>query len=220
MGLGASVIGEIDNSGNILGRYTQGQGIDEPLAQLLSGTASYFQQDAVSSVTSLSNSTGVLANTYAYDSYGKLTASSGTVTNPFQFTAREFDAETGNYLYRARYYDQTDGRFASEDPVRFKGGVNFYKYVLNSPVNFIDPFGLCPESDHCICSRLHAEPIGVCVYICKCDGGGMPIIPFPWSRIKKTCGSSSICPHELLVSVAVEPNKAGFGEYVIYGCRQ
>ena len=33
----------------------------------------------------------------------KLTASSGSLTNPFQDTARESDTETGLYYYRARY---------------------------------------------------------------------------------------------------------------------
>ena len=43
-----------------------------------------------------------LANTYTYDSFGKLTASSGTITKPFQYTSREFDSETGLLNYRAR----------------------------------------------------------------------------------------------------------------------
>ena len=59
-------------------------------------------------------------------SFGKLTASTGTLTNPFQYTGREFDADTGAYYYRARYFDQNTGRFISEDPIKFKGGVNFY----------------------------------------------------------------------------------------------
>jgi RHS repeat-associated protein len=217
-----SVLQEVDSNGSVLARYTEGKGLDEPLAELRSGTASYYQQDALSSVTSLSNSAGALANTYTYDAFGKLTASTGTLTNPFKFTGREFDLETSIDYYRARYYDQNTGRFISEDPIRFKAGTNFYKYVGNSPTNWIDPFGLqeCPKQDYCICFRLHAEPVGVCVYACRCESGGMPIIPFPWSRIKKTCGSSSICPHELLVTVAVEPNKAGFGQYVINACYQ
>lgn len=43
--------------------------------------------------------------------------------------------------YRARYYDPTIGRFLSEDPVRFWGGIDFYKYVDNSPTNAKDPSG-------------------------------------------------------------------------------
>jgi uncharacterized protein RhaS with RHS repeats len=44
---------------------------------------------------------------------------------------------------RVRYYDYSLGRFISEDPLGFDGGdVNLYAYVLNNPVNFIDPNGL------------------------------------------------------------------------------
>ena len=103
----------------MLARYAQGPGIDQPLSEFRSGTTSYYEQDAVGSVSSVSNGTGALANTYAYDSFGKLTASSGTLTNPFQYTAREFDSETGLEFYRARYFDSVVGRFINEDPFRF-----------------------------------------------------------------------------------------------------
>ncbi len=45
--------------------------------------------------------------------------------------------------YRARYYDQNVGRFVSEDPIKFKGGIDFYSYVKNRPLMFIDPTGTC-----------------------------------------------------------------------------
>jgi len=64
------------------------------------------------------------------------------LVNPFQYTARESDTETGLYYYRARYYDQSNGRFISEDPIEFDGGKNFYAYVENEPTGFIDPRGL------------------------------------------------------------------------------
>src|SRR5271157_4142774 len=144
---GPNAIEEVDSSGNVLARYTQstryteGPLIDQPLAELRSGTASYYQQDGLNSVTSLSNPAGALANTYTFDSFGKLTASTGTLTNPYQYTGREFDPETGIYNYRARYFDQNVGRFLSEDPMGFKAGANFYRYVKNRPVNLNDPSG-------------------------------------------------------------------------------
>jgi RHS repeat-associated protein len=46
--------------------------------------------------------------------------------------------------YRARYYDSATGRFLSEDPDQFSAGNNFFPYVKNNPVNFVDPFGLNP----------------------------------------------------------------------------
>jgi len=42
--------------------------------------------------------------------------------------------------YRARYYDQNAGRFYSEDPIDFAGGVNFYQYAMNQPIDNSDPF--------------------------------------------------------------------------------
>ena len=100
----------------MLARYTQPEYIDEPLSELRSGTTSYYQQDALRSITSLSNGTGTLANTYTYDSYGKQTAATGTLTNPFRYTGRELDSETGLDFNRARYFDPLLGRFISEDP--------------------------------------------------------------------------------------------------------
>jgi RHS repeat-associated protein len=138
---GGNVIEETENAGNVLARYTQEVSVDMPLSMLRSGTGSYYEQDGLGSVTSLSNSAGTLANTYNYDSFGKLNVSTGTLTNPYQYTAREFDPETGIYEYRARYYDQNAGRYSSEDPIRFKGGKNWYAYVGNEPTTLVDPFG-------------------------------------------------------------------------------
>ena len=43
-----------------------------------------------------------------------------------------------------RPYAPETGRFLSEDPIRFSGGYNFYKYALNNPLVFYDPYGLTP----------------------------------------------------------------------------
>jgi RHS repeat-associated protein len=132
---------EADNGGNVLARYTRTKNIDEPLSEMRSGTTSYYEQDGIGSITSLSNGTGALANTYSFDSYGNLNSSTGSLTNPFQYSGREFDPETGLYFYRARYYDKSAGRFINEDPIAFQGGLNFYRYAVNNPINFRDPSG-------------------------------------------------------------------------------
>ena len=109
---------------------------------LRSGPTSYYQADGLGSITSLSSTAGALAQTYTFDSFGNQTASSGSLTNSFRYTAREFDTETDLYFYRARYYGPSTGRFLSEDPLDFDAGTNFYDYVANNPTVFIDPFGL------------------------------------------------------------------------------
>jgi len=138
---GANLLEELDSSGNVLARYTHGVAVDEDLATLRNGTSSYYQQDGLGSITSLSSSAGALAQTYAYDNFGKVTASTGTLTNPFQYTGHEFDSESGLYFDRARYFDPSAGRFLSQDPIRFRGGLNFYACVRNNPVVFKDVFG-------------------------------------------------------------------------------
>jgi len=140
---GDNLIEETNSSGAVVARYEPTQNIDEPLAMLRSGATSYFHADGLGSITSLSNAAGSIANTYTYDSFGKLTASTGSLVNPFQYTARESDSETGLYYYRARYYDPTIGRFIKEDPAGFDAGSpNFYAYVGNDATDGIDPFGL------------------------------------------------------------------------------
>ena len=57
-----------------------------------------------------------------------------------RFTGKDFDEVTGLYYFNARWYDPQLGRFTSEDPVR--DGMNWYVYVRNNPLRFIDPSGL------------------------------------------------------------------------------
>jgi RHS repeat-associated protein len=117
---------------------------DEPLAMLRSSATSYYHADGLGSITSLSNAAGSVVQTYTFDSFGKQTSSTGSLTNPFQYTARESDPETGLYYYRARYYDASTGRFLTEDRIGFLSGIDFYTYVRNAPTKYRDPSGKDP----------------------------------------------------------------------------
>ena len=111
---------------------------------------SYYEADGLGSTTSLTNASGTTAATYAYDAFGNLSGSTGALTNPFRYTSREFDSETGLHFYRNRYYDPAAGRFLSEDPLGFGGGINKYSYVMNMPVNWVDPNGLGMSAAQCL----------------------------------------------------------------------
>ncbi len=139
---GDNVIEDLDLTGKPVARYTQGLGIDEPLEVSQSGVPNYYEADGLGSITSVSTPTGTAANTYTYDSFGNVTATTGAVSNRFFFTAREDVAKAGLYYYRARYYDPGIGRFLSEDPDRFGAGIDFYPYVANNPASWQDPWGL------------------------------------------------------------------------------
>ena len=165
-----NLIEETNAAGGVVARYSQGLNIDEPLAMLRSSTTSYYEADGLGAVTSLSNTAGALAQTYTFDSFGNTTASSGSLVNPFQYTGRELDSETGLYYFRARYFDPQAGRFLGEDPLGFSVDVNFYRYVGNSPTNFNDPLGLAKceysISQHTlVCTSNYSPPVGPTYYV-------------------------------------------------------
>lgn len=51
---------------------------------------------------------------------------------------------TGQLYRRNRYFDPLTGRFTQQDPLGLGGGLNLYDLGGGDPVNFGDPFGLCP----------------------------------------------------------------------------
>jgi len=108
------------------------------------GTYDYLT-DALGSTVALTDSTGASQVEYSYAPYGSMSVT-GTTTNSYAYTGREFDGLGIDY-YRARYYNPTTGRFLSEDPIGFAGGMNLYAYAANNPMKFRDPFGTCNQDN-------------------------------------------------------------------------
>jgi RHS repeat-associated protein len=142
---GEDITDTTDGLGSVITRYALGQDIDEGLALQQGGVSNYYQADGLGSVTSLSNTSGAITQTYTFDSFGRQIASSGSLMNPIQYTGRESDFETGLDYYRARYYDPITGRFLNEDLAGFDGGTNLYEYVDNGPLGLSDPLGEMPK---------------------------------------------------------------------------
>ena len=91
------------------------------------------------------DSSETLTDSYAYTPYGKLTSHDGNATNSFLFTGEQFDADSGGYYLRARYYSPNFGRFLSRDS--YDGRMvepitlNHYLYTGSNPIRYIDPSG-------------------------------------------------------------------------------
>jgi RHS repeat-associated protein len=143
---GVDLILEMNDKDSILADYTHSPGIDNPLMMNRAKKNYYYAKDGLGSVTALTDSTGAVVHEYKYLVFGNVVEETGeNVENPFTYTSRELDRETGLMFYRARYYKSTVGRFISEDPIGFSGGdFNLYRYVGNSAATYGDPSGTGP----------------------------------------------------------------------------
>jgi RHS repeat-associated protein len=158
---GENLLVELDGAGARVTEYTYYPGVDRPHSIRRGGAMYHVATDHPGNVTGLMDASGGLAKRYVYEPWGTIESELGTVASSQRFGAREYDAETGFYYVRARYYDPVLGRFLSEDPIGLDGGINPYAYAANNPVNMTDPSGLCPRTiraaDAALRGRSHRE---------------------------------------------------------------
>jgi RHS repeat-associated protein len=102
--------------------------------------------DGNGNVVSLLNaSSGTIAAVYEYSPYGEpLRAQTYDATiadNPWRFSTKWTDLETGLLYYGHRYYSPSQGRFLGRDPTEEKGGLHLYGFCMNNAVNRYDILG-------------------------------------------------------------------------------
>ena len=125
-----------------------------PLEQITSaGAVYYYHQDESGSTRAMTDGSGSVAQTYAYDAYGNQTSSSGAISNPLRYAGQYFDAESGLYYLRARYYDPVTVQFLQRDP-KVEQTREPYSYAVDNPINRGDPSGLCSTSTKADCDAI------------------------------------------------------------------
>ncbi|MEW6360281.1 MAG: LamG-like jellyroll fold domain-containing protein [Planctomycetota bacterium] len=163
---GNDVVCEYNANDALVCRYVMGRSIDEPMRmeRLIEGNWRnfYYQTNALGSIVALNEwdsgeQEETIVERYTYDAYGRLLVhtpgtdgtfgtsddnyrATSSVGNPYGFTARALDTETGLMYYRVRYYSPLLGRFISSDPLGHDAGINLYGgyFVPNG----VDPMGL------------------------------------------------------------------------------
>jgi RHS repeat-associated protein len=137
-----------DASNVVAARYLYGDGVDQVQGRIVevgpnAGTQGFYATDNLGSVRDIIGAaTGEVLYHAECDAFGAATEYGAGYGDTLKYTAREFDADTGLQYNRARWYDNTTGRWLSEDPIGFRAGDhNLYRYVNNNPIIFIDYSG-------------------------------------------------------------------------------
>jgi RHS repeat-associated protein len=106
--------------------------------------ASYYHYDGNGNVTALTSGAGTVQAAYTYGPFGETLRAVGPLAqaNPWRFSTKYQDDETGLLYYGYRFYNPTDGRWLSRDPIEEEGGLNLFSFLYNNAVVSIDYIGL------------------------------------------------------------------------------
>ena len=124
----------------------------------------FYQCDHLGTPQELTDHEGKVAWSAQYKAWGQAkeaiseAAYRAGMRNPIRFQGQYLDDETGLHYNRHRYYDPDTAGYLTQDPIRFFGGHNFYKYGPN-PTMWVDPLGLSPKWN-CKTNRWHESENG------------------------------------------------------------
>lgn len=155
------IIGIADNSGIFQKGFVYGTKSHVPDYMIMGGDKFKIVTNHLGSpVVVVNSSTGAIAQEIHYDEWGNILSDTNPGFTPFGFAGCLYDQDTKLCRFGARDYDASIGRWLSKDPILFAGGdTNLYGYVLQDPINLIDPDGL-----YAVCTRALDIPGGEALY--------------------------------------------------------
>ncbi len=132
-----------DGSDNLIMRFNYADG-RLPVSMIKDGSTYFLFYDQIGTLRAVSDSSGNIVKQIDYNAFGSIIADTNPAfTVPFGFAGGLHDRNTGLVRFGYRDYDPAIGRWTAKDPIDFGGGdTNHYGYVINDPVNMIDPEGL------------------------------------------------------------------------------
>lgn len=155
-----STVAELDGNNALVRSYVwgqdasgtlQGAGGIGGLLLIREGSSTYHvAYDGNGNVGALVKAaTGTASASYDYDAFGNTMRATGeyAARNPFRFSTKYTDEESGLVYYGYRYVNSQTGKWLSRDPLGEEADVNLYRYNDNDPVYYIDPLGAQVRSD-------------------------------------------------------------------------
>jgi RHS repeat-associated protein len=138
-------------SGATLLKYNYGAGLLSMVTPGAGGRQSlFYTRDGQTSTSELTDNSGNVQASYAYDAFGALRRSTDATPNRRRYTGQYDDTDIGLQYFGARYYDPSTGRFLSQDP--YAGSedappsLHRYAYAHGNPLVYGDPTGYSVET--------------------------------------------------------------------------
>lgn len=137
---------ETDEDGDVTAAYTYAP---KPYGELVSerrdGHAYRHYYDGLGSTIAMTDETGAVTDTFAYDAWGEEIARTGDTPTPFRWIGDVgfyWDSEVNSFSVHNRRYIPHTARWLAMDLLEFLDGMNRYVFVGNSPITYMDPSGL------------------------------------------------------------------------------
>lgn len=174
----------------------------------LDGAPVAYAYDAYGNVVGLVATNGSLAARYDFDGFGNTMGHSGPLAsaNPFRFSTKYTDDETGLVYFGFRYYSPQLGRWINRDPMGDVGLVslpragrprsqglsdllNLFRALGNSPIANRDPLGLQIDNNKCCRIKTPSDPCrDACADYLATDVNGTALgTTVCWGGQKCTC---------------------------------
>jgi RHS repeat-associated protein len=182
---------ELDSNGNVVSQFVYGSKANVPDYMLKDGKTYRILSNHLGSpklVVDISD--GSVVQKMDYDAFGNVTFDSNPGFQPFGFAGGIYDLDTQLTRFGARDYDAQTGRWTAKDPIGFLAdGTNFYGYILNDPINAIDPMGLCPKD--CLQEALNSYSMEESLNTIIGFGAGSALIGGSAQALNKSKGGKS-----------------------------
>ncbi len=141
-------VGAVDANGEIIELRVLGKGMGSEIGAAvvieLQGQVYVPIHDHCGNCVSLLDMQGHCVESYRYSAFGQEHLSQAVI-NPWRYSSKRYDPETGFVYFGERYYSPKMCRWVTPDPIGFEGGTNLYTFLNNNPLNLADFYGLYPE---------------------------------------------------------------------------